>query len=171
MFTLRRASKNDISTIKELASGTWYATYGEILSKEQQDFMFEMMYSEESLKTQIEEKGHQFYIVFNDEKPRGYLSIEVESDNLFHIQKLYVLPDNQKTGLGRYLIEKAFEICCKLAGNKPYSVELNVNRYNKAVTFYQKMGMYIKTEGDFAIGNGYYMNDYIMRKDFNCENK
>jgi diamine N-acetyltransferase len=171
MFTLRRASKNDISTIKELASGTWYATYGEILSKEQQDFMFEMMYSEESLKTQIEEKGHQFYIVFNDEKPRGYLSIEVESDNLFHIQKLYVLPDNQKTGLGRYLIEKAFEICCELAGNKPYSVELNVNRYNKAVTFYQKMGMYIKTEGDFAIGNGYYMNDYIMRKDFNCENK
>lgn len=171
MITLKRATSEDIPTIRELASGTWYATYGDILSKEQQDYMFDMMYSVESLQKQIEEKGHQFYIAFSENNPLGYLSIEIEGENLFHIQKLYILPGNQKTGLGKYLIERAFDICRKISGGKTYSVELNVNRYNKAVTFYQKMGMYIKAEGDFAIGNGYYMTDYIMRKDFNCENK
>ena len=29
-------------------------------------------------------------------------------------------------------------------------------------TYYEKMGMRKLREGDFPIGNGYYMNDYIM---------
>jgi hypothetical protein len=39
---------------------------------------------------------------------------------------------------------------------------LNVNRYNKALQFYLHMGMKRVSEGDFDIGHGYYMNDYIM---------
>ena len=42
-------------------------------------------------------------------------------------------------------------------------MELNVNRKNRAVGFYKKLGMEIDRKGDFHIGNGYYMNDYIMR--------
>ena len=41
-------------------------------------------------------------------------------------------------------------------------MELNVNRNNKALKFYEHMGMRIVRERDFPIGNGYYMNDYIM---------
>ena len=41
-------------------------------------------------------------------------------------------------------------------------MELNVNRNNPAVAFYEKMGMHKASQGDFHIGNGYYMNDYIM---------
>ena len=43
--------------------------------------------------------------------------------------------------------------------------ELNVNRHNKALDFYKKMGMSIDRSGDFDIGGGFYMNDYIMRKE------
>lgn len=42
--------------------------------------------------------------------------------------------------------------------------ELNVNRYNKALEFYLRMGMQIDRSGDFDIGGGFYMNDYILRK-------
>lgn len=43
---------------------------------------------------------------------------------------------------------------------------LNVNRHNtKALAFYQRMGMSKVDEGDFPIGQGYYMNDYIMGLD------
>jgi hypothetical protein len=42
-------------------------------------------------------------------------------------------------------------------------MELNVNRHNRAVTFYEHMGMHKDREGDFPIGEGYYMNDYIMQ--------
>jgi len=41
-------------------------------------------------------------------------------------------------------------------------MELNVNRNNKALHFYEHKGMKKLREGDFPIGNGYYMNDYIM---------
>ena len=48
---------------------------------------------------------------------------------------------------------------------EPCLMELNVNRGNKALLFYERMGMRKLREGDFPIGNGYYMNDYIMGLD------
>ena len=48
---------------------------------------------------------------------------------------------------------------------EPCMLELNVNRNNKALHFYEHMGMKKLREGDFPIGNGYYMNDYIMGKE------
>ena len=44
----------------------------------------------------------------------------------------------------------------------PCRMELNVNRHNRALHFYERMGMRVLREGDFPIGDGYYMNDYIM---------
>ena len=41
-------------------------------------------------------------------------------------------------------------------------LELNVNRHNKAINFYKKLGFIITMEEDIDIGNGYYMNDYVM---------
>ena len=41
-------------------------------------------------------------------------------------------------------------------------IELNVNRNNPAIGFYHRFGFQILRQGDFPIGNGYYMNDYIM---------
>jgi len=41
-------------------------------------------------------------------------------------------------------------------------MELTVTRRNRALHFYERMGMRRLREGDFPIGDGYYMNDYIM---------
>ena len=41
-------------------------------------------------------------------------------------------------------------------------LRLNVNRYNKARQFYEKMGFSVVKEEDVAIGNNYFMNDYVM---------
>jgi hypothetical protein len=48
--------------------------------------------------------------------------------------------------------------------SKGNSLFLQVNRYNNAKIFYERLGF---TEIDFInldIGNGYFMNDYIMEK-------
>ena len=37
----------------------------------------------------------------------------------------------------------------------------------KALNFYERMGMKKLREGDFPIGNGYYMNDFIMGLEIN----
>lgn len=53
----------------------------------------------------------------------------------------------------------------KDADGMPSRIELNVNKYNKAVDFYKHIGMRVLLEEDFPIGNGFYKTDYIMGLD------
>ena len=50
-------------------------------------------------------------------------------------------------------------------GDTPGILFDGAQRNNKALQFYEHMGMRKLREGDFPIGNGYYMNDYIMGLD------
>lgn len=248
MLNIRRAGVEDIATIRAVAEVSFRATYADILSPEQLDYMMDWMYSPESLARQLA-GGHVFYLLEEtqrdsqaesgtdlqhvsqfvseqDSEPQqdtclgvrclGYVSVEregfteIKSENssetsgsenpsetsgsknpskasetknpskasaaaaqqageaagarvlLYHLQKLYLLPSAQGRGLGRLLFEKAVAHVREDAGG-PAVMELNVNRHNRAVTFYESMGMHKDRQGDFAIGHDYYMNDYIMR--------
>lgn len=159
-LTLRRAAIADIPLIRTLADEVFPATYGAILSPEQLDYMMEWMYSPASLARQFGER-FAWFIAYADGEPCGYLSIEQEGDDLFHLQKIYVLPRFQGIGAGEFLFRGAVEYI-RSVHPAPCRMELNVNRDNRALRFYERMGMRKLREGDFPIGNGYYMNDYIM---------
>ncbi|MDD4593341.1 MAG: GNAT family N-acetyltransferase [Parabacteroides sp.] len=161
-FTIRKADIHDCELIHEMASKTWENTYGTILSPEQLAYMFDMMYSIKNLHHQMCELHHQFFIIYADGQPGGYLSIETLNDDLYEFQKVYSLPQLHGTGIGRYIIKQGVAYL-KSIHRKPFAVELHVNRYNPAVNFYKHMGFYQSDQGDFPIGNGYFMNDYIMR--------
>lgn len=166
-FDCRKAGLEDAPLIQNLASRVFGPTYKDILSPNQLDYMFDMMYSLPSLHEQMTTLGHQYYIAYKEDKPCGYISVERKKENLFHLQKIYILPSFQGTGLGRFLMEKAFEHVRSASHGIPCTLELNVNRYNKALDFYLHMGFKIARSGDFPIGNGYFMNDYIMSLDIN----
>lgn len=161
MFTIRKATTDDIPLISQMAQIVFPATYREILSKDQLDYMMEWMYSHENLHKQMEEEGHVYYIAYQEKEPAGYVSIQPEGTHLFHLQKIYVLPRFQGCHLGKQLFEQAIR-AIKEIHPEPCEMHLNVNRQNKALQFYEHMGMTKVSEGDFHIGNGYYMNDYIM---------
>lgn len=161
MFTIRKATTADILVINKLAWETFPETYKNILTKEQTEYMMEWMYSPENLHKQMEEEGHIYYIAYEECEPAGYVSIQQEGEHLFHLQKIYVLPYFQKYGLGKLLFRKAMSAIKELHP-APCRMELNVNRNNPALGFYEHMGMKKVREGDFPIGNGFYMNDYIM---------
>ena len=161
MITTRKATTADISLINELATEAFPYTYREILTPEQIDYMMDWMYSPESLRRQMEEEGHHYYLIYKDGQAAGYVSIQQEGDDLFHLQKIYVLPYYQGAHCGSFLFREAIKYI-KEVHPGPCLMELNVNRNNKALQFYEHMGMRKLREGDFPIGNGYYMNDYIM---------
>lgn len=161
MFIIRKATINDIPLINTMAQVIFPATYQEILSKEQLDYMMDWMYSPENLRKQMEEEGHIYYIACKEDEAAGYVSIQPEGEHLFHLQKIYVLPHFQGCQLGKILFEQAIR-AIKEIHPEPCEMHLNVNRNNKALQFYEHMGMKKVAEGDFPIGNGYYMNDYIM---------
>ena len=164
MLTIRKASVNDCPLIHSMASIVFPYTYKEILSPCQLDYMMEWMYSPENIRKQMEEDGHAYFMAYKDNEPCGYLSIEQQDKDIFHLQKIYILPQFQGHHIGSFLFSEAIRYI-KEVHPEPCLMELNVNRTNKAVSFYKRMGMRILREGDFDIGNGYYMNDYIMGLD------
>ena len=163
MITFRKAGPDDCGLIHTLAGEVFPATYGEILSGEQLDYMMQWMYSVPNLRSQMDE-GHVYYLAYLDEEPCGYVSVQPEGADLFHLQKIYVLPRFQGKGIGLALFRKAVEHIREVHPG-PCTMELNVNRHNPALRFYERQGMRKVCEGDFPIGNGYYMNDYIMALD------
>lgn len=159
---IRKATLDDIPAIMAMAGTVFPTTYREILSPEQLEFMMDWMYSEENLRRQMLERGDVFLV----EDGKGYASfrpdgfVEGTLRERYHLEKLYVLPQWQKTGLGRRL----FDAVVAEVGTG-VRLELNVNRNNPAVSFYEHIGMRRDRSGDFPIGHGYFMNDYIMAID------
>ena len=91
MLTVRQASETDCPLIRRLADEAFPATYCELLTPAQLDYMMEWMYSAESLREQFR-AGHVWFIASSDGVPCGYVSVERQGEDLFHLQKIYVLP-------------------------------------------------------------------------------
>lgn len=160
MFSIRRATLSDCELIHQLAVEVFPVTYKELLSASQMVYMMEWMYAPDNIGKQMEQ-GHVYFIADKEEEICGYLSIEQQEEDLFHLHKIYVLPSFQGSGAGGYLFDQAMRYIKNQHPN-PCTMELNVNRNNKALQFYEHKGMKIVRQGDFPIGGGYYMNDYIM---------
>ena len=160
MFEIRKATKDDCPQIRQLAEQIFPATYKEIISQEQIDFMMDWMYSISNLNKQMDD-GHIYFLAYRETAPVGYVSVEQQNKDLFHLQKIYVLGSEQGTGCGKFLFTEAVKYI-KTVHPAPCTMGLNVNRENRAIRFYEHMGMHKARQGDFSIGNGYFMNDYIM---------
>lgn len=162
MITISEATIEDLETIQAIASKTWPVTYGEILSKDQIDYMLEKMYSNDTLANNIN-KGHRFILVKENLVCLGFASFEhgYLKANCTRLHKLYLLPETQGKGLGKLLLERIVFLAKE---NHSDRISLNVNKFNKAYTFYKKMNFEVVAEEDLDIGNGYLMEDYKMEK-------
>lgn len=157
-LSIRIATEADTSLIREIATLTWPDTYGSIISQEQIDYMLQWMYSDETLQKQMRE-GHRFYMAELDGTAYGFAGVSDEKNALFKLHKLYVIPTTQKTGAGKALLQQVIGFAKENGGRR---LQLQVNRHNNARGFYEKQGFVIIGEQDFDIGNGYFMNDYVM---------
>ncbi len=160
MLSIRPATVDDIPLIRELTFRVWPQTYADILSPEQIAYMLEIMYSEESLKKQMEELC-RFIIVNIEEEPAGFASFGETEPGIFKLHKIYILPSQQSKGTGSFMIS---HIISNIRQEGGHVLQLQVNRHNKAKKFYERLGFTVTEEADFDIGHGWYMNDYIMEK-------
>jgi ribosomal protein S18 acetylase RimI-like enzyme len=163
MITIVTATTNDYKTIRDIAHQTWPIAYGEILPKAQLDYMLDAFYNEESLKDSVLNKGHHFILAKEGELTLGFASYEHHYNQKpqTKIHKIYILPQTQGKGIGKTLID-FIENTAK--ENHSTALSLNVNRFNKALHFYQKLGFEIVGEVDIELDHGYLMEDYVMEK-------
>ena len=155
----KKAVADDIPVIAGLADRIWRKHYPDIITVEQIEYMLKNMYSSANLLKQMNE-GHEYTLAYINEKPVGYISISTKDKRNYFLHKFYVEVEGQRKGIGSELFTHILQQL-----NTPGTIELTVNRKNyKAINFYFKHGFVIKEIADFDIGNGYFMNDFIMLK-------
>lgn len=152
--------KEDVFLVNHLAHKIWPKAFKDILSNDQIDYMLDWMYNVQTLEEQVQ-TGFLYYVVKENGVARGFLGLEPNypDADILRIHKLYVLPEDQGKGLGRVLLNQAIDVAFDL---DLHTLHLNVNRFNKAVKFYEHCGFKITGEEDIDIGKEYLMEDYIM---------
>jgi GNAT superfamily N-acetyltransferase len=161
-FSIRSAGLEDIPTIGYLAQRIWPSTYANILSSQQLEYMIQLIYSPDSLSRQMVEDKHLFFILEDADEAVGFASYSRLPDStLFKLHKIYVSTDRQGKGLGRLLIDFILE---EVGQEGATALRLNVNRHNRARQFYEKLGFAVIGQEDIDIGQGFFMNDYVMEK-------
>ena len=156
---IRKANSADIPVIRELAYKIWPGTYQAILGAEQVGYMLDLLYSEKTLRKQMEQQV-DFIVVSDNDIPVGFASFSLSHTGIYKLHKIYVLQSQQGKGVGRMMIDYVKQHAIS-AGAK--FLQLNVNRHNNARQFYEKLGFVAIREEDIDIGNGYFMNDYVMQ--------
>jgi diamine N-acetyltransferase len=158
MIAVQKVNAEAIPIIKNLANIIWPATYSELITPQQVDYMMELIYSSSSLQKQIA-KGHQFIMAYDENKPVAFASYSASENNaaVYKLHKIYILPNQQGKGIGKQLVNYIIQDIAPAT-----ALQLNVNRSNKALQFYQKIGFKIIGEEDIDIGNEFYMNDYVL---------
>jgi len=157
---IRPLLRNELHILTELANDIWPRVYSSMISQAQMEYMLKWMYATDVLQDKLDD-GQLFYIYTKATRPVAYLHLEPVSDHVLKIQKIYVHPDYHQSGIGRQLIEFSAEVARNMQCS---SLELQVNRTNPAVGFYERLGFAVMEEKDFDIGNGFFMNDFVMKR-------
>jgi len=155
---IRSAVNDDIPAIQEIAHATWPVTYNRIIASRQIDYMLDERYSTDAIEKEMF-LGDSYIIAELNGTAIGFACYKFKEERIYKLDKLYVNPKAQKVGAGKKLLQEVIKRVIDSGGKE---IVLQVNRKNKSVGFYQKMGFEIVREQDFNIGDGYYMNDYVM---------
>ena len=152
----RSASLNDIPLIHQLAQKIWREHYPSIISNKQIEFMLNDRYTERAIKEGMQ-RGEKYFLAYANEKPVAYAGIEWKEE-FYYLHKFYLDVAKHRTGIGKQFFDYVLK---QIDSSKP--IKLQVNRTNfKAINFYFKVGFVIENVGDFDIGGGYFMNDFVM---------
>lgn len=157
---LRPATPTDFPAIRDVVYQVWPIAYREMITQEQIAYMLTMMYSDESLMRQVTEEQCVFLVYESPDRIEGFASYSDLGNGIYKLHKLYVYTTMHGKGLGKVLLQEVKEAVVRAGGS---SIELQVNKRNVAQHFYRKHGFEIEQELVLDIGDGFVMDDFIMR--------
>ena len=87
-YRIRKAGLADVGIIREIADLAFRATYAAIITQGQIEYMLEWMYSEGTLRKELE--GDVTYLLLEaDGTAVGYTSFSPETPAIYHLHKIY----------------------------------------------------------------------------------
>src|SRR6476469_8204779 len=124
-ITIVKASEEDVPSIQQIAYTTWPSVYGHIVGEMQLAYMLNLIYSTSSLKRQMQ-NGSTFLLAKEKDESIAFAAYFLKSPNIYKLDKLYALPNQQGKGLGKLLINYIIDEIKTLDAT---ALHLNVNSY------------------------------------------
>jgi RimJ/RimL family protein N-acetyltransferase len=113
-----------------------------------------------AISYQIHHEGYRYFLIYARGKAVGYIGMQVREQDLF-LSKYYVHRSQRGKGYGREAMEFVRQYA---AGRALTGISLTVNKFNtQSIAAYEKMGFRNLGPAVADIGNGFIMDDYIMR--------
>lgn len=104
---IKKCSLDDILDLQKIYRQTFFETFSEQNSEENMRIFLDKAYSEEKLKSEIEDKESETFLAVENQKTLGVLKIntgnaETESglENSLEIQRIYILKESKGLGIG-----------------------------------------------------------------------
>lgn len=156
--------KNKLNTLAQLAYEIWNEYYPPIIGQQQVNYMLSKLYNTDALHEQMQQ-GQIFYLISVNNNNIGFFSYSFKDEGSGFLHKFYLLKScrgKNYASITLSFLESIFK------NNNVKEYRLTVNRQNaQAINFYFKSGFKIEQVADFDIGNGFFMNDFVMIKKIN----
>ena len=146
--TLRPATLHDIPALREMLVATWHATYDATLGVEKVNAIAASWHSPEKLSAECaaalaEPEANAMLVAEHGGRVIGTASAHFLPDSFLELARLYILPECQRSGLGKALLAASIA-----RFPKARIARLEVEPRNAtAIAFYARQGF-------FAVGGG-----------------
>jgi diamine N-acetyltransferase len=159
---IETATPHDIPAIQLLAHRIWHAHYPGIITAKQIDYMLAEGYSTDKIKTEMTEQGISWLKVSDDTAMIGFAAFGPYGNQLIKLHKIYLDVSCHGQGIGTAVLGKVEQLSTDAGAT---AILLNVNKYNhKAIASYERNGYQVAESVVNDIGNGFVMDDYVMKK-------
>lgn len=162
-----KVSDQDIPTLVHIARVTFADTFNNNTAPDDMQEFLDTAYAPAQLTKELHTPGTTFWFVTVDGTPAGYLKLnidqavtaDVKADNALELERIYILPDHKRQGLGGKLFDHALHMAKEF--HKP-TIALGVWEHNEpAKSFYAKRGFHKVGEHAFVVGDDP-QHDWLM---------
>ena len=152
-------TSNDFRQLEPFAASIWEQHYTPIIGADQVAFMLNKYQSAQAMFDQFS-AGYKYAVVISGGQKAGYFAYDGTAEKEVFISKLYIYKDFRRRGLGRHILDfiakEARALGCK-------AMTLSVNKdKSDSIQFYLAYGFQSIKAQKVAIGEGFYMDDYVM---------
>jgi len=166
--TIKRCTQKDLHELQAISITTFTETFKDQNSPEHLHAYLEKAYDLKQLEREVANPSSQFFFVYFNEEVAAYLKVNIDEaqteamgNDSLEVERIYVRKTFQKHGLGKLLLNKAFEIALE---QQKKSIWLGVWEANEnAIMFYQKKGFVQNGSHSFFMGDDEQV-DLIMVK-------
>jgi ribosomal protein S18 acetylase RimI-like enzyme len=158
MYPINKVSPDEIDILQKLSKQTFHEAFSSGNTEENMTRYLEEGFSLDKLSRELKDENTSFYFVKSANEVIGYMKLnagpaqtELQKEDSFEIERIYVLSDFQGKGIGRQLLEKAIQMARE---KKASYIWLGVWEENKsAIQFYKKNGFTAFDEHYFMVGD------------------